>query len=69
VDLSLQSKYEGLLKKLFEMENELSEWKNRYGQLEKTKDLEFENFKQQQDSRRKSLLNREIRYTLMLIEN
>lgn len=43
------------------MENELNEWKNRYSLLERMKDQELESFKSSSESRRKSLLNREMR--------
>jgi hypothetical protein len=33
------------MKRIFELENENQEWKNRYSQLENTKNLEFEEFK------------------------
>lgn len=43
------------------MENELNEWKNRYSLLERMKDQELESFKSSSETRRKSLLNREMR--------
>jgi hypothetical protein len=49
------------------MENELNEWKNRYHQLEKTNNQDLESFKSQTEARRKSLLNREIRLYLNLL--